>query len=104
MKLNTIEENKKRAIENIKNAKCFIAITNDNITASASKIEMMALVTTMLQELVEKETISKQDLDIIFEATKNNIEKNIENKDTDLDSILDKIAESIVNTLLKGEK
>lgn len=100
MKINTIEENKKKTIENIKNAKCFIAITDDRMSVSASRIEIMALVATMLEALVEKANISKEDLDIIFEKVKNDIE----NKDIDLDSILDKVAESIVNSLRKGEK
>lgn len=70
MKKNTIEENKKGTIENIKNAKCFIAITDSNMSVCANGIEIMALVTTMLQALVERENIDKKDLDIIFEVAK----------------------------------
>lgn len=100
MKKNTIEENKKGTIENIKNAKRFIAITDSNMSVCANGIEIMALVTTMLQALVEREIIDKKDLDIIFEVAKNNIENN--NKG--LDGIIDKITESIIKSIFEGEK
>lgn len=100
MKKITVEENKKNTMENIKKAKSFIAITNDSLSICGNKLEIMSLVATMFEEFVKNGTIDKEDIEVIIEVTKNNIE----NKEEDLDSILDRIAKKIVDKLFEGEK
>lgn len=95
--------------EIIDNAKECIAVTSEAVAVKGKKVEIMALVGTLLSKLFEDKIINDKDLDIIIESAKEYIkekskEDTEENKrNMEITINLDETARDIVKKLFDFE-
>lgn len=81
--------------EIIDSAKTYIVVTNESIVAKGIKAELMALTSTLLGNLLEKQIIDEDDLSFIISLAKENIKKDDKKNKESIENILDKTIEDI---------
>ncbi|HBF68732.1 MAG TPA: hypothetical protein DDW20_05400 [Firmicutes bacterium] len=85
--------------EIIDSAKTYIVVTNESVVAKGRKAELMALISSFL----ENQTIDEDDLNFIISLAKENIKKDNKRNKESIENILDKTIEDIVKKFFDFE-
>lgn len=91
--------------EIIDSARTYIIVTNESVVAKGRRAELMALVSTLLNNFFKNKIIDDEALDIIIESAKEYIKEkskeDTEKKEKSIEDIIDRFTDEIIKKIFK---